>query len=74
LGSYLVFTLTAIVNLLFSSWVPALTNQIQPWLESKSPRTWLKLLAFSYSLQAGTQSAPPPPSTSISTESLKLEG
>jgi lycopene cyclase CruA len=73
LGSYLVFTLNAIVNLCFSSWIPALTKQIQPWLESKSPRMWLKLLAFSYSLQAGTQSAPPPPSSSVITESLTLE-
>jgi lycopene cyclase CruA len=74
LGSYLVFTLNAIVNLCFSSWVPALTKQIQPWLESKSPRMWLKLLAFSYSLQAGTQSTPPPPSSSsVIAESLTLE-
>ncbi len=73
LGSYLVFTLNAIVNLCFSSWIPTLTKQIQPWLESKSPRLWFKLLAFSYSLQAGTQSSPPPPSSSIIAESLTLE-
>jgi lycopene cyclase CruA len=73
LGSYLVFTLNAIVNLCFSSWIPALTKQIQPWLESKSPRMWLKLLAFSYSLQAGTQSSPPPSSSSSIAESLTLE-
>lgn len=73
LGSYLVFTISAIVNLCFSSWLPALAHQIQPWLESKSPRMWLKLLAFSYSLQAGTQSAPPPPGSRIMTDSLTLE-
>ncbi len=72
LGSYVVFSLNAIVNFLFSSWVPTLTRQIQPWLESKSPRLWLRLLAFSYSLRAGTQS-PPPPSTRITTDSLRLE-
>jgi lycopene cyclase CruA len=74
LGSYVVFTLNAIVNLCFSRWLPALTKQIQPWLESKSPRIWFKLLAFSYSLQAGTQSSPPPPSSSaIVAESMTLE-
>ena len=73
LGSYLVFTLNAIVNLLFSSWVPTFAIQIQPWLESKSPRMWLKLLAFSYSLQAGTQSPPQPPISKVRQETLTLE-
>ncbi|WP_309738491.1 flavin-dependent dehydrogenase [Chamaesiphon sp. OTE_20_metabat_361] len=61
LGSYIIFGLNAIVNFLFSSWIPALAIQIQPWLEAKSPRLWLRLLAFSYSLKAGTQSPPTPP-------------
>ena len=72
-GSYLVFSLDAIVKFCFSSWVPSLANQIQPWLESKSPRIWLKLLAFSYSLQAGIQSPPAPPTMKIDTDSFKLE-
>ena len=61
LGSYIIFGLNAIVNFLFSSWIPALATQIQPWLEAKSPRLWLRLLAFSYSLKAGTQLPPTPP-------------
>ncbi len=73
LGSYLVFSFNAIVNFLFSRWVPSFAEEIQSWLEPKSPRIWLKLLAFSYSLQAGTQS--PPTSGKINpTNSLKLEG
>jgi lycopene cyclase CruA len=72
LGSYIIFGLNAIVNFLFSSWIPALTIQIQPWLEAKSPRMWLRLLAFSYSLKAGTQSPPPPPSPKIVPDSLTV--
>jgi lycopene cyclase CruA len=72
LGSYVVFGLTAIVNFLFSSWIPALATQLQPWLESKSPRLWLQLLAFSYSLRSGTQPPSSPPSNRISTDSLTV--
>jgi lycopene cyclase CruA len=57
-GSYLVFTLTAIVNLLFSHWVPSFTNHIQPWLEPRFPRLWLRLLAFSYQLRATDRELP----------------
>jgi lycopene cyclase CruA len=72
LGSYIVFGLNAIVNFLFASWIPALATQIQPWLEAKSPRIWLKLLAFSYSLRSGTQPPPfPPTATSTATYTLK---
>jgi lycopene cyclase CruA len=73
LGSYLVFGLNAIVNFLFSSWVPSLAIQIQPWLESKSPRLWLRLLAFSYSLRSGNRSSSAPPSTKINATSTALE-
>jgi lycopene cyclase CruA len=61
LGSYLVFSVNAIVNFLFANWIPTLATQIQPWLETKSPRMWLKLLAFSYSLRSATQPPPFPP-------------
>jgi lycopene cyclase CruA len=61
LGSYIVFGLNAIVNFLFAAWVPGLAIKIQPWLEAKSPRLWLKLLAFSYSLRSGTNAPSPPP-------------
>ena len=72
LGSYVIFSLDAIVNFLFSSWVPSLAIQIQPWLESRSPRSWLRLLAFSYTLKAGTRSASFTPSTKIGTDRLTV--
>jgi lycopene cyclase CruA len=72
LGSYLIFGLNAIVNFLFSSWMPSLATQIQPWLEAKSPRLWLRLLAFSYSLKAGTQPPSAPPSPMLSSDSLTV--
>ncbi len=52
LGSYYAFTVNAIVNFLFASWIPPLTKRIQPWLESASPRMWLHLLAFRHSLRS----------------------
>jgi lycopene cyclase CruA len=72
LGSYLIFGLNAIVNFLFSSWMPSLATQIQPWLEAKSPRLWLRLLAFSYSLKAGTQPPSAPPSPMLNSDSLTV--
>jgi lycopene cyclase CruA len=51
LGTYLIFNISAIVNFLFANWVPQFTRKIQPWLEAKSPRSWLNLLAFSYGLR-----------------------
>ncbi len=65
LGTYVVFGLTAIVNFLFAGWIPALATQIQPWLESRSPRLWLWLLAFSYSLRSSTQPPLLPPNPKI---------
>jgi lycopene cyclase CruA len=70
LGTYIVFGLNAIVNFLFASWIPALAVQIQPWLEAKSPRIWLKLLAFSYSLRSGTQPPPFPPKNALDSTTL----
>jgi lycopene cyclase CruA len=52
LGSYYAFTVNAIVNFLFASWLPSLSHRIQPWLESTSPRMWLHLLAFCHSLRS----------------------
>jgi lycopene cyclase CruA len=65
LGSYLVFSLNAIVNFLFANWLPAVAIKIQPWLEAKSPRMWLKLLAFSYSLRSGTKPPLFPPKNQL---------
>jgi lycopene cyclase CruA len=52
LGSYYAFTVNAIVNFLFASWIPPLSRRIQPWLEFTSPRMWLHLLAFCHSLRS----------------------
>ncbi len=75
LGSYIVFGLNAIVNFLFAGWIPALATQIQPWLEAKSPRMWLRLLAFSYSLRNSTQPPLFPPkndATSLSSTTIRI--
>lgn len=52
LGSYLNFTLSALLSWLFG-WVPAFARQIQPWLEPRYPGLWLWLLAQSYALTHG---------------------
>ncbi|WP_373542053.1 NAD(P)/FAD-dependent oxidoreductase [Chamaesiphon sp.] len=72
LGSYLIFGWDAIVNFLFSSWIPAVAIQVQPWLEARSPRLWLRLLAFSYTLKAGKQPPLPPPNPKVNTDSLTV--
>ncbi|MGJ3247704.1 MAG: NAD(P)/FAD-dependent oxidoreductase [Elainellaceae cyanobacterium] len=51
-GSYLNFTLSALISWLFS-WVPAVAYAIQPWLEPRNPAVWFWLLARSYALTYG---------------------
>ena len=53
LGSYLNFSLNALLSAMLSSWFPGFLRQIQPWLEPRSPQLWLRLLAQSYALTAG---------------------
>jgi lycopene cyclase CruA len=52
LGSYLNFALSSLISFLFA-WFPAFLPRLQPWLESRYPALWLRLLSFSYSLNAG---------------------
>ena len=53
LGSYLDFTLAALVGWLFAGWLPSLAQKYQPWLEPKFPALWLQLLAQSYAWSNG---------------------
>ena len=53
LGSYLNFSLNALLSAMLSSWFPGFLRQIQPWLEPRYPQLWLRLLAQSYALTAG---------------------
>ncbi|WP_019503021.1 hypothetical protein [Pseudanabaena sp. PCC 6802] len=50
LGSYVAFTGSAIANALFGGWLPQFLCKFQPAIESKSPKLWLRLLAWSYAL------------------------
>mgnify|MGYP002778547372 FL=1 len=51
--SYFNFSWNALLSLCFSSWLPSFLRQIQPWLEPRYPRLWLRLLAQSYALTTG---------------------
>ena len=53
LGSYVDFTINALLGLLLGGWFPSLVARLQPWLEEKSPALWLWLLTQSYALTAG---------------------
>lgn len=52
LGSYLNFTLMALISFLFQ-WLPGFTRWVQPWLESRNPALWFWLLSRSYGLTYG---------------------
>ncbi|NET57168.1 MAG: flavin-dependent dehydrogenase, partial [Symploca sp. SIO2E6] len=53
LGSYLVFTVHALISWLFKGWFPSLVRNMQPWVEQHYPALWLWLLVQSYALTAG---------------------
>ena len=57
LGSYLTFTLDAIVSWLLMGWFPQWLSRSQPWLEKHYPALWLRLLSLNYSLSLGTGKA-----------------
>ncbi len=54
LGSYVSFTGHALVNGLLGGWFPSFVQRLQPWIEMRYPALWLRLLAQSYALTAGT--------------------
>ncbi|NEP13758.1 MAG: flavin-dependent dehydrogenase [Symploca sp. SIO2C1] len=53
LGSYLAFTVNALISWLFKGWFPRFVRIIQPWVEQHYPTIWLWLLVQSYALTAG---------------------
>jgi lycopene cyclase CruA len=55
LVSYFNFTMAALVNFCFGSWVPGLAWRWQSSIESQSPRQWLRLLSWVYTLRGGGQ-------------------
>jgi len=52
-GSYLSFTLDAIISFLFRGWFPQWLANNQSWLEKRFPALWLKGLSFSYTITNG---------------------
>jgi lycopene cyclase CruA len=53
LVSYFNFTMAALVNFCFGSWVPGLAWRWQSSIESQNPRQWLRLLSWVYTLRGG---------------------
>ncbi|HEY9853119.1 MAG TPA: flavin-dependent dehydrogenase [Leptolyngbyaceae cyanobacterium] len=53
LGSYLDFTIGAIVSWLLAGWFPNWLKHQQPWLEKRYPALWLWLLTQSYAFTSG---------------------
>ena len=53
LGSYLDFTISALISGLLGHWFPTLLRRLQPWLESRYPALWLWLLTQSYAYTTG---------------------
>jgi lycopene cyclase CruA len=51
--SYFNFSWNSLLSLCFSGWLPSFLRQIQPWLERRYPRLWLRLLTQSYALTTG---------------------
>lgn len=52
-GSYLDFTVSAILSGLLGGWLPQLTQWIKPWLQTRYPGLWLWLLAQNYAFTYG---------------------
>ncbi|HEY9648665.1 MAG TPA: hypothetical protein V6C88_19950, partial [Chroococcidiopsis sp.] len=60
LGSYLNFTLMALISWLFQG-LPSFARAVQPWLEPRYPALWFWLLAQSYALTYGVGAPPTNP-------------
>lgn len=52
-GSYLNFTLAALIGGLLGHWFPKFTQWSRPWVEKRFPGLWLWMLSFSYALTTG---------------------
>ncbi|MGI8502148.1 MAG: NAD(P)/FAD-dependent oxidoreductase [Hassallia sp.] len=53
LGNYFNFSRHALNSALLIRWFPRFLKQIQPWLETRNPALWLRLLALNYALTIG---------------------
>ncbi|MGQ9837728.1 MAG: NAD(P)/FAD-dependent oxidoreductase [Cyanobacteriota bacterium] len=53
LPTYFSYTGLALLSFLLSGWVPGLLRRLQPWLEARYPRVWLRCLHWSYTLTYG---------------------
>jgi lycopene cyclase CruA len=53
LVSYFNFTVAALINFCFGSWVPKLAWRWQSSIESQNPGQWLRLLSWVYTLRDG---------------------
>ncbi len=52
-GSYLDFTISALIGFLLAGWFPTFLRRLQPVLEPRFPSLWLWLLALSYAYTTG---------------------
>jgi lycopene cyclase CruA len=55
LVSYFNFTIAALVNFCFASWLPKAAWQWQSSIEQNNPRQWLWLLSWVYTLRSGSK-------------------
>jgi lycopene cyclase CruA len=53
LGNYFDFTRHWLVSALLKGWLPGFLTRVQPWLETRYPALWLRLLAISYAVTTG---------------------
>ncbi|MGI2904238.1 NAD(P)/FAD-dependent oxidoreductase [Tolypothrix sp. VBCCA 56010] len=53
LSNYLNFGRYALNSALLIRWFPRFLKRIQPWLETRNPALWLRLLALNYALTIG---------------------
>jgi lycopene cyclase CruA len=58
LVSYFNFTMAALINFFFGSWVPTLAWRWQSSIEERDPRQWLWLLSWVYTLRGGNKNTP----------------
>jgi lycopene cyclase CruA len=53
LGNYFNFGLYALVSAMLGGWFPRFLRWINPWLETRYPALWLRLLVISYAISTG---------------------
>lgn len=53
LPTYFSYTGLALLSFLLRGWLPGLLRRLQPWLEARYPRLWLRCLHWSYTLTYG---------------------